>query len=155
MRVMFHARRRINQSRLQPEHRALRSIQAPQQVTDENGVWRVSSAAFSASGADASCSVDLEPLLHWDGLATEALYPGVERSVGLVALPLSVVRQEGGEVAHDPVKENWYHGAMTGDAVRKPKAKKRLAAAAEVVIQIDQASCAAYHRARSASTVQS
>lgn len=154
MRWMHRWRKPVPSSRFLPEHRALRSIQAPQHVKDENGQWRLSSAAFSPSGSDQSCSVDLEHLLHSDGLHSTALYPGIDRSVGLIALPLHALAAEEITIAHDPVIDNWYHGAMRGAALKRKGATKRLAGAAEIVIPINEVLAADYHKAAKTPWIQ-
>lgn len=123
-------------------------------MKDESGRWRLSSAAFSPSGSDQSCSVDLEHLLHADGLPSTVLYPGVDRSVALVAFPIRDLAAEEITVEHDPVIDNWYHGAMRGAALKRKGATKRLATAAEIVIPIDEVLAAKYHKAARPAQIQ-
>lgn len=144
MRMMKLLRPTVPSNQLQPESRLLRTLQAPQHVQHEDGIWRPSSAAFSASRADAACSVDLEQLLVEDGLSAKSLFPSLPKSVGLVALPLSIVIGEGLEAKHDPVESDWYHGGILGAGLKKQGVRKRLAARCESVVPIDATAAAAF-----------
>lgn len=136
MMFMRIVRTKVRSDSLLPDGRALRTIQAPHHVTEEEGGFRISSAAFKA-GTDGTCSVDLEQLMHADGLASDALYPGLRGSVGLYAVRVDKVRTEGLGIEHDPLNANWYHGIINGDGLRR-KASKRLAQACVPVVDLDQ-----------------
>jgi hypothetical protein len=138
MRLLCMTRKKVSSSRLLPDDRALRSVQGPHQIQLENGEWRVSSAAFLRSTADAAVSVDLEQLLRRDGLPPHALYPAVPNSVALAGLPVGVARNHGTEVEHHPIRSNWYHGGITGEALAKPAVRKKLAKACHFVIPVDR-----------------
>jgi len=143
MAFMFRFRKPIDSLSLLPEGRALRSIQAPQHVEDEDGAYRVSSAAFRP-GTDQTVSVDLEQLLTDDDLRSDTLYPSLARSVGLVAIGVDLLRAEGVAVDHFPVSTNWYHGSLTGEGLKNPGRRRRLAKACAVVVAIDHDAVAAW-----------
>lgn len=138
MLAMWKLRRRRPHSRWSPDCRALRAVQAPQQVKNAGGQWVISSAAFSASKSDASCSVDIEPLLTDDGLDARALYPTLVRTVGLFAVLVRDIRANTLELHHEPVRSNWYHGGLRGAGLSSHKTRKALARACQVVVPIDQ-----------------
>lgn len=131
----------VPSSRLLPDGRTLRTVQAPHHVKNSDGTWVVSSAAFSPSSSDQSLSVDLEQLLHADDLDSTALYPGLARSVGLYALGVGELRQLGMEVDHRPIWQNWYHGGVQNISHRL---RKKMAKNAVAVIEIDQMAAASY-----------
>jgi hypothetical protein len=148
MALMFKLRHPVPSSSLLPEGRALRSIQAPQHVEDDDGVCRISSAAFRL-GTDQTVSIDLEQLLGADDLKSDALYPSLVRSVGLVAIGVDLLRSEGVAVDHLPVPTNWYHGSLSGDSLKNSGRRRRLAKACTLVVPIDRDAVAAWAQASS------
>lgn len=122
-----------------PDSRVLRTIQAPQHVAGPDGAIRISSAALVPSDADHACSVDAEQLLHEDGLPSDALYPGLARTVGLYALLISQLRAEKTDAHHDPIWSNWYHAGMRGDGLKSHGVRRRLAKLCTPVVAIDEA----------------
>ena len=125
-------------SRLQPEYRFIRTLQAPDHVVlDKNaGRYRISSKAFGPSRSDGGLSGDLEQPLVADGLPALALYPAVDRAVGAASLTVGQILAHGGlSVQHVPVRSNWYHGNILGIT---GGIKKRLSKQALEIVPIDQ-----------------
>jgi hypothetical protein len=137
---LFKLLRRVRPSlHWQPDALALRTIQAPQHIADDNGALRVSSVAFQPSTGEQSCSVDLGQLFEEDGLKSTALYPSLARAVALYSLTVEQIRAENLELEHQPIWSNWYHGGICGRALDKHRVRKRLAKACRPVIPIDGA----------------
>lgn len=122
--------------------RALREIQAPEQITpstDSPSGYRVSSAAFKP-GTDGSISVDLEEMMALDGVEVTAKFPSLPRAVGLVAHEICTIRKHGAEVSHVPLLENPYHGEIRMPGLSKSqirKAARSLAETCEILVGID------------------
>jgi hypothetical protein len=121
----------------------IRTIQSPNHVVKDaaTGLYRVSSKAFSPSSEDKKLSGDLEQLLLTDGLHATSLRPALSRAVGAFALTIGKLRDQGLSVAHDPVRENWYHGAVSGITKRHQKILSREAIE---LIAIDQGEVAKF-----------
>jgi hypothetical protein len=135
---MWLLRRKWPQSRLQPEFRFIRTLQSPHHLIfdERTGRYNISSQAFTPSGSDGALSGDLEQILIADGLAATAMYPAVRDPVGAASVTIGQIREANATVEHDPVKWNWYHGAVRGSKVRS--VRKRLCEAAIEIIRIDQ-----------------
>lgn len=136
-------RRKCPPSQLQPDLRFIRTLQSPFHVVpdQQTGRYRISSKAFSASKLDGGLSGDLEQILQADGLQPTALYPAVRNAVGAAAIPIGKIQEAGGNVCHDPVWRNWYHGSVFNitDAV-----KRKIFKSASEMIEIDQAEAAKF-----------
>lgn len=147
MGLMFRLRRKWCPSRLQPEHRFIRTLQSPHHVVFDERVGRyiVSSQAFNPSSSDGTLSGDLEEVLARDGLHPTAMYPAVRDPVGAATVTVADLRGVGATVEHDPVEQNWYHGAVRGTKARG--VKKRLSAMALEIVPIDQAQAEAFDQA--------
>jgi hypothetical protein len=131
-------RRKWPRSRLQPEFRFIRTLQSPHHLIfdERTGRYHISSQAFTPSGADGALSGDLEQILLVDGLSTTAMYPAVRDPVGAASVTIGQIREANATVEHDPVKWNWYHGAVRGSKARS--VRKRLSEVAIEIIRIDQ-----------------
>lgn len=131
-------RRKWPQSHLQPEFRFIRTLQSPHHLIfdERTGRYNISSQAFSPSGSDGTLSGDLEQILLVDGLSTTAMYPAVRDPVGAASVTIGQIREANATVEHDPVKWNWYHGAVRGSKARR--VRKRLSEVAIEIIRIDQ-----------------
>lgn len=129
---------------LQPQLRALREVQAPQQISaaaDRTNGYRVSSAAFKP-GRDGTVSVDLEESLLRAGLTATGRYPAMDRAVALVAHRIQAVVDQGMTVAHAPIEGNEHHaeirmGALSRKAIER--AARALADACEFLEQFNVA----------------
>lgn len=134
-------RRTRQSSHLRPDGQFIRSLRSPYHVVkdDQTGLYRISSKAFGPSSSDGKVSGDLSQLLCDDGLSATAMYPAVKEPVGAAAVSIADVLAAGAVVEHDPVKQNWYHGAILG---AKGKVKNKLQQASSEIIAIDQAEAA-------------
>lgn len=126
-------KRTLRDDELSGDSRTLRTIQAGSQFVKDakTAEWRVSSGAFSPP-KDGCISVDLEQLLHADNKASDALFPGLPRALGLIAHKIEGLRGEGLTVHHEQVAGNFYHGCIRG----KPndKLRRRLSRNYEIVV---------------------
>jgi len=121
---------------LEARYRALRTLQAPEQVVFDpaENCWKVSPGAFRAQG-DGTISVDLEEALLADDRSLTHAYPRVRRAVGLVAHSVGRLTAAGFGVSHVPEDGNPYHGQAQG---RLPRAVRRdLAETCEIVIPLN------------------
>lgn len=121
---------------LQGVYRALRTLQAPEQVIFDpaEGCWKPSSVAFKAQ-SDGTVSVDLEEMLIADGRPLDHRYPRVSRAVGLIAHSVDRLTTAGFTVRHVPIEGNPYHGEARG---KLPGAVRReLAATCEIIVPLD------------------
>lgn len=144
MSVIQHLfRRKFSSSELDGGFRLLRTIQAghPQCVRDGTGKWRPSSGAFNVSRSDGWMSIDLEELLHRDGLPPDFLFPALPRAVALVAHPLATYRQRGCLIEHQPIPTNYYHGGVSNIS---NSTRRFLARNCEYICPIDEAVAEAY-----------
>lgn len=107
------------------------------------GHYRISSKAFGPSSSDGCLSGDLEQLLVEDGLSPTILCNSLRRAVGAVSVSIGQIRALGLCVAHDPVSENWYHGAISGI---KKATKDKLRKSAVEIVPIDQEQVARHFR---------
>ena len=138
MTVMCSLRRtRLPQELLADRH-FIRTIQSPSHVVRDasTGLYRISSKAFSPSSEDKTLSGDLEQLLLADGLHATSLKPALSRVVGSFALKIGQLRDQNLGVSHDPMWDNWYHGAITGITTKRHK--ENLRKNAIELIPIDQ-----------------
>ena len=138
---MFLTRKAWPISTLLPEFRFVRTLQAPDHIVFDKRIsrYRISSQAFRPSSEDGGLSGDLEQLLLYDGLSATAFYPSVKRSIGAASLTVGDVNSLDLSVHHEPVLNNWYHGAVRG--IRSSHSKKLSRLAAEL-IAIDQSEAA-------------
>ncbi|WP_174298864.1 hypothetical protein [Sphingomonas bacterium] len=122
--------------------RALREVQAPEQVTeamDRPGGYRVSSAAFRPQ-SDGSVSVDLEESLVRSGLNARSRYPAMPRAVALVAHRVDAITARRATVLHVPVAGNPHHGEIRMAGMTKAQiraAARSLADQCEILEAID------------------
>lgn len=135
--VMLKLRRRKPASYLLPDGLALRTIRSPFHVIpdEKEKRFRISSAAFAPTD-DGAVSVDLEQLLREDNLPPTALYPMLNQAVALLAHALGFLMEQTLSTAHEPVRQNWYHGGITGNFSKG--VKRTLSANCGYVIEIDQ-----------------
>jgi hypothetical protein len=63
------------------------------------------------------------------------LCSSLPRYVGAVSLSIGQIRAHGLGVHHDPVSENWYHGAISGI---KKSTKEKLRKSAAEIVPLDQ-----------------
>lgn len=122
-------------SPLDGAYRALRTLQAPEQVVFDHGdkIWRPSTSAFKQQ-SDGTISVDLEEVLIRDGHPLTFCYPRVDRAVGLVAHTVERLTNEGFAVTHEPIPDNDYHGEARGKPSRT--SRNSLASTCEIVVPI-------------------
>ena len=138
MMVMCPLRRtRLPQELLADRH-FIRTIQSPSHVVRDasTGLYRISSKAFLPSSEDKTLSGDLEQLLLADGLHATSLKGATSRVVGSFALKIGQLRDQNLGVSHDPMWDNWYHGAITGITTKRHK--ENLRKNAIELIPIDQ-----------------
>jgi hypothetical protein len=121
---------------LRGDARALRTLQAPEQVQFDPAInrWVVSPAAFKR-GRDGTISVDLEEVQQADGLPLTHGYPRIGRAVGLVAHAVSRLREAEFVVSHVPIEGNDYHGQAEG--APSGAARRALAETCEIVVAIE------------------
>jgi hypothetical protein len=123
-------------TKLVEDDRALRSLQAPEQVVFDplENRWAVSPSAFRPQ-SDGTISVDLEQLLKLDDKPLSHGYPRIARAVGLVAHRVGRLGEAGFTVAHVPIEGNDYHGEAKG----KPSRSERdnLAKTCEIIVDLD------------------
>lgn len=147
MHAMHLFRKSVSSSSLLPDGRVLRAIQAPNHVKNSEGVYVVSSAAFSPSSSDKCLSVDIEQIMKRDGLNPTDLYPSMPRSVGLYAVGVDKLGELKLGLEHQPLRSNWYHGGVLHIS---HGLRKKLAKAASAVIEIDQTAAAEFYGEKSA-----
>lgn len=122
--------------------RALREVQAPQQISPSEvdpGGYRVSSAAFMP-GTDGTVSIDLEEVLLRHGKGPTSKFPSLPRAVALVAQKIGAIRSAGATVSHVPLAENYYHGEMRSAGMGRKQVRKlarHLAETCEILSDID------------------
>ncbi len=127
---------------LDRQRRALRELQAPQQIqpaSDKPSGFRPSSAAFKL-GKDGSMSVDLEESMLLAGVDMRSRYRSLPRAVALVAQQVRAFTGHGMTVAHAPIPANDHHGEVRAKTLTKQalrEAARMLADTCEIIEPID------------------
>ena len=129
---------------LKGNRRALRSLQAPEQVIFDplRNEWGVSPAAFRPQ-SDGSISLDLEEILEADDLPLTHGYPRIARAVGLVAHSVERLREAAFVVSHVPICGNDYHGEARGNPTRE--SRDALASSCEIIVTLDGDAAQRHH----------
>ena len=122
----YAAEERIDDQGIGDEDRLLRYCRTPIQVVPcpING-QRLSSQAFRPGKVEKNVSVDLECLMHQDGLPTDARYGAMPNTFALAAISARNAREHANGVAWTPKPEhpgavgaaesaNKYHGEVIG-----------------------------------------
>ena len=117
-------------------YRALRTLQAPEQVVYDpvEKRWKASDGAFR-TGRDGTISIDLEEALLIDNLPLTHGYPRIGRAVGLIAHNVDRLKEAGFSISHVPLDGNDYHGEARGKL--SGSARRDLANTCEIIVSIN------------------